>query len=46
MLTVGMSGIRGWVTELASGEREEDMRARAAVVSASVGSRSMSGFAG
>ena len=44
-LVAGMSGIRGWIAELASGEREEDMRALAAAVSASVGARSTSGFA-
>ncbi len=45
-LAVGMSGIRGWIVELASGEREEDMSAWAAEVSVSVGARSTSGFVG
>ena len=45
-LVVGGAGMSGWVVEVASGEREEDMRALAAARSASVGARSTSGFAG
>lgn len=45
-LAVGGSGISGWIVELASGEREEDIRALAAACSASVGARSTSGFVG
>lgn len=45
-LMTGMSGIRGWIAKLASGERDEDMRALAAAVSASVGGWSTSRFAG
>ena len=40
---VGRGGMSGWVVEVASGEREEEMRALAAACSASVGARSMSG---
>ena len=42
---VGRSGISGWIVELASGEREDDIRALAAACSASVGARSTSGCA-
>ena len=43
---VGALGIKGWIVESASGESEEAIRAWAAALSASLGSRSTSGFAG
>lgn len=45
-LGVGASGIKGWIVESAAGEVEETMRAWAATLSASLGARSTSGFAG
>lgn len=45
-VVVGRAGMSGWVViEVASGEREEEMRVLAAACSASVGARSTSGFA-